>query len=74
MITATDRKVFLLRRGVTITALTKALGYKSAGNVSNAINGTVRNAKLEKAICAYLGVELQEWFPSEPTASVEQAA
>lgn len=74
MYRAIDRKIGLLQRGVTVTALTAAIGYKSRAHVSTVINGNRRNDRMEAAICLFLGVERSEWFPAEPTDSVEQAA
>lgn len=75
MLTVLERKVELLRRGVTVSQLARAIGYKSRGNVSNVIHGTKRNHRIEAAVCLFLGVDRHEWFgPSRLSAPVEQAA
>ncbi len=74
MYTTVQRKIELLKRGVTVTALASAIGYKSRARVSNVINGKLRHPRIEAAICWYLGVDRSEWFPPVPTDSVDQAA
>lgn len=74
MLTALDRKIELVRRGVTVSQLAREIGYKSRGNVSNVIHGRKRNRRIEAAICLYLGVEIAEWFPPKATETEAAAA
>ncbi len=69
-----DRKVHLLRAGVTVTALTAGIGYRNRTPVTAVLNGNRRNPRIEAAICLFLGVDRSEWFPPVPTDPVDQAA
>jgi hypothetical protein len=72
--TPIERKVHLLRAGVSIVALTKGIGYSNRGPVTAVLNGVKRNSRIEAAICLFLGVDRDEFFPPEPKNTVDQAA
>jgi lambda repressor-like predicted transcriptional regulator len=73
MLTPLDRKIELMRRGVTVSELAREIGYKSRGNVSNVIHGHKRNRRIEAAICLYLGVDRDVWFPPRDQAEAVAA-
>lgn len=66
-----ERKVALLREGVTITSLARRLGV-TVTQVSQVVLGKRRSARIEAAVAAAIHVAPEDAFP--PVASARQVA
>lgn len=63
--TAKDRKIALLRRDVTMSAIARRLGV-TTGHVSQVVAGRRRSPTVERAVAEAVGLPVGRVFPPLP--------
>lgn len=68
-----NRKIILIKKGISIASLSEKLPYTRQG-VNIAIVGKSRSKTMHLAICTALGVSLEEFFPEFYVSTVSHDA